>query len=159
MNLAWLVDFVVTWGLIGSGVITLWLLGAWATGLLGEARANSTDVRERLGAPGIVGVVVSIILYLVLIGVADVAGIGTREGLSFGRLWAINYLVFFFWLIFDTLIVDIVLVTLWRPRFLKLPDPAAHGSVAYHLSTIPRGMVFGVLVSLVGTSVSWFVLL
>lgn len=159
MDIVGLVSFVLTWGLTGSGVITLYLVIAWQTGLLTGAKDPEGAGRERLGAAGIAAVLGSILLYLVMLCVADGVGLAQTDGLTFGRLWAFNFLVYFFWLVYDTFVLDILLVIVWRPGFLTLPDPQAHGSAAYHLSTIPRGMIFGAVVSLVATTVSWFVVL
>lgn len=141
--------------MIGSAVITVYLLVAWRVGVLGSARDESASVRDRLG---IAAVSVSIVIYVAPLCLADLVGIEHRGEFSFGRLWAINYLVCFFWLLFDTFVIDILLVGVWHPDFLTLPDARTHGSASHHLATIPRGMVLGVVLSGTATVISWFVM-
>ena len=149
--------FILKWGSIGSLILAAYLIFAWQQGLLGAVRNEAGELRRHLPRAGVMTGIGSVLMYIVLIAVADVQDLlSVDASVPFTRLLANNYLVYIFWLLFDTLVIDILVVTLWHPTFVRLPDREAHGSVIYHLRTIPRGLMLGVPVVLTATGIVWF---
>ena len=151
-----LVWFVLRWGLIGGIAVTVYLVGVWQLGFIPSVRNESGGSPRAVLVAAVVTGAGSLLLYTVLLVMADVRDL--LEGgidLPFARLYALNFLVYLFWLFYDTFVIDILLVSVWHPAFLRLPEQQAHGSVAYHLRTIPRGLILGAFVSGVATSISW----
>jgi len=139
MSAADLIRFVLRWGVTGSLLLAAYLIIAWQTAFFGLLR--------------------SILMYVAIMVVADMQDLApgfTRP--TFSSLLAYNYTLYIFWLLFDTLVIDILLVAVWHPGFLKLPSREPHGSVSYHLRTIPRGLILGMPVTLVGTGIALLLL-
>ncbi len=156
MLVADLVWFVLRWGVVGSIAVTIYLIVAWQTGLLATDGDEDGELRANVRLSSVLTGVGALLIFLALLVVADVTDL-LRHGadLPFARLYALNYLVYVFWLLYDTIVIDILIVVIWHPDFLKLPDPESHGSIAYHLRTIPRGLIFGAFVTGVATSIVW----
>jgi len=85
----------------------------------------------------------------------------TRRGfeLGFWSLWLLNlghYLVLF---AYDTLVIDGLVLGVWRPGFLKLPDEMGRESMKQHmLLSLPVGVVAGLVLTAISTSLSHFLL-
>ena len=149
-----LVRFVLRWGITGSLLLSAYLIIAWQTAFFGLLRAGPDSPRRNFLRASLLTGLGSILMYIALMVVADMQDLaagGTRPTFSF--LLAHNYTVYIFWLLFDTVVIDILLVTVWRPGFLRLPAAVEHGSVTYHLRTIPRGLILGMPVTLVATGI------
>lgn len=147
-----LFQFVLRWGVTGSLLLAAYLIITWQTGFFGLLRTEPDTARRRAPRASLLAGIGSILMYIVLMVVADMQDlVGDGVEQAFSSLLAYNYTLYIFWLLFDTIFIDILLVTVWHPSLLRLPEPEAHGSVAYHLRTIPRGLVLGMPVTLVAT--------
>ena len=155
MGTADLLAFVMRWGIAGSVVLTIYLVVVWQFGFLGAVRNESGELRRHMPRAGVLTGVGSILMYIVLLVVGDLSELASTEAApAFLELLAVNYVVYLFWLLFDTLVIDILIVNVIHPGFLRLPEREAHGSPAYHLRTIPQGMIIGVIVVLIATAVA-----
>ena len=68
-----------------------------------------------------------------------------------------HYLIFF---IFDSVVIDGLVLSVWRPAFLQLPDAMGSESMKRHiLLSIPIGTVIGIGLAAVSTAISYFMLL
>jgi len=151
-----LLQFVFRWGLAGGLLLSAYLIIAWQTGFFGLLRGDPGAAKKRGPQASLLTGLGSILMYIVLMVVADLQDVVPgAEAPRFTMLLAYNYTLYVFWLLFDTIIIDILLVTVWHPRFLRLPNSGGHGSVQYHLRTIPRGLLFGMPVTLVGTGIAY----
>ena len=67
-----------------------------------------------------------------------------------------HYLLLF---LFDTLVIDGLVLAVWRPAFLRLPDAMGGESMKRHmLLSIPVGTVAGIGLSAVSTVISYLAL-
>ncbi|MFX0065768.1 MAG: hypothetical protein ACFFC7_26645, partial [Candidatus Hermodarchaeota archaeon] len=73
-------------------------------------------------------------------------------------LFLLNYGLYFALFLYDTLIIDLLVLGVWHPAFLKLP--AVEGdvpSVKQHLKlSLPVGIVAGLVLTLISTLISYF---
>ena len=159
MSAADLIRFVLRWGVTGSLLLAAYLIIAWQTAFFGLLRAEPDASRRNFPRASLLAGLGSILMYVAIMVVADMQDLA--PGVSrptFSSLLAYNYTLYIFWLLFDTLVIDILLVAVWHPGFLKLPSRGPHGSVRYHLRTIPRGLILGMPVTLVGTGIALLLL-
>ena len=155
-----LIRFVLRWGVTGSLLLAAYLILAWQTAFFGLLRVPRVSSGGNFPRASLLAGLGSILMYVALMVVADMQDLAQSGArLTFSSLLAYNYTVYIFWLLFDTIVIDILLVAVWHPGFLKLPSREPHGSVSYHLRTIPRGLVLGMPVTLVGTGIALLLLL
>ena len=63
-----------------------------------------------------------------------------------------HYLVLF---LYDTLVIDGLVIGVWRPSFLRLPDAMGRQSMKRHmLVSIPAGLLIGAALTAISTAVS-----
>jgi hypothetical protein len=59
-------------------------------------------------------------------------------------------------LIYDTLVIDYLVIVKWRPKFLLIPEAMNAQSMRQHiLATIPVGPVIGLVLTALSTWIAW----
>jgi hypothetical protein len=59
--------------------------------------------------------------------------------------------------LFDTLVIDGFVIGYWRPAFLRLPAAMGAESMQEHIKkSIPAGTLFGLIISLLCTAISYY---
>jgi hypothetical protein len=92
--------------------------------------------------------------------VANYLGLA-REAIeiSFFPLFLLNFGHYLILFVFDTAVIDGLVLSVWRPGFLQLPDAIGAESMKKHiLLSIPVGVVAGIGLTAVSTAVSYFTL-
>jgi len=74
-------------------------------------------------------------------------------------LYALNLGLYLILFLFDSLVIYGFVIGLWRPAFLQLPDAMGAESMREHIQkSIPVGILFGLIISLVCTVISYYML-
>lgn len=131
--------------------------------LVQHALGSDNSVRDEAGNLGAgrspAGLLISVLVFALLIGVPAVAiGLADRAGvsLSFLEMWAGAYAIFFLANLYDLVVVDYVLVVRHRPGFITgLPDTPYYTTMKPHVQGFARGLVIGLLISLVSAAIAW----
>ncbi|MEJ2607018.1 MAG: hypothetical protein P8Z41_10125 [Anaerolineales bacterium] len=95
---------------------------------------------------------------LVYTALANYYGLA-RSGLTipFMVLFLLNFVHYIILFLFDTLVIDGLVIGVWRPEFLRLPDDMGAESMKKHmLKSIPVGIVAGVALTVISTAISYF---
>ena len=136
---------VEKWSLVGTAGFTLLLILASVTKAFQLTRDEEGRLRKPMPLGGRVvmaGFILTIFLFLIA---AVYFGLHMKGiSLSFWTLWLMNFMIFFTLLLFDTFIIDILILVLWHPAFLKLPNTEMFTSATFHLKT----MLFGTILAL-----------
>jgi hypothetical protein len=148
------------WGSIGIAVFTIFVILVFRTGLVWITR-NKDDYSFKRSIP-IKGILVMAIIPLSIICLQVLANYLSLKiqniHLDFLGLFLLNYILYIILFIYDTLIIDFLVLGVWRPAFLKLSDKnRGDTSVKSHiLISIPVGIVIGAGLSLISTVISTF---
>jgi hypothetical protein len=77
--------------------------------------------------------------------------------LSFWGLYALNLALYLILFMFDTLVIDGLVIGQWRPGFIHLPDAMSAESMREHIKrSVPAGTLFGLVISLLCTVISFY---
>ena len=156
MALRDVLDYLALWSAIGFALFGAYVVVVFRTGLVYTARNDDGTLREHLPASGQVNMLILLVAIVGFQVLANYLGIA-REGhrVSFLSLYLLNlahYLVLF---LFDTLIIDGLVLAVWRPSFLQLPEAMGRESMKGHmLRSIPVGLVAGIALSAFSTAIS-----
>lgn len=157
MQRSQVLSYVATWGAIGCGLFTIFVMVAFRSGLVYTARREDGTLKRRVPFRGVLAMLIIPVALLLLQIAANFTGLA-RQGvrLPFGRLYALNlahYLVLF---VYDTLVIDGLVLGLWRPDLLRLPAAMGRESMGRHiLVSLPVGLGLGALLTLASTLVSF----
>lgn len=151
--------YVGSWSLIGIGAFSLFLIIAGITKAIQLVRDEDAELRNPMPLSG----------WLVLIGYALTATsfplIATYVGLAlksltpgFWQLFLMNFLIFMMVSFYDTFIIDILILVVWHPDFLNLPDAEAFNSAIYHIKTLIPATAFSLVFSLISSLIAWLII-
>ncbi len=143
--------YLLLYGGIGAALFSVIVLIFCRTGV---AWAERGEVKRTVGSIIILGGLISLQL------LANFFGLKLQNfSISFGELFMLNYGLYLLLFLFDTLVIDILVIVKWHPAFLQLPETEVATSVKYHLKTIPIGIVLGLAITLIPSLISYFLVL
>jgi hypothetical protein len=147
MLMSEIVSYLAIWGIIGSVIFSFFVIFVFRTRIVYTARKEDGSLKEKIPIVG----------FLVL---ANSLGL-FRKGiqLSFGALYTLNLTLYLILFLFDTIVIDGFVLGYWRPTFLQLPESMGWTSMKEHmLKSIPVGTFFGLIIALVSTIISIYLL-
>jgi hypothetical protein len=147
---------VGNWSLVGAVGFTLLLILASITKAFQLVRDEEGLFRKPMPLGGwIVMAGFFLTIFLFFIAAAYFGLLIKGMSPSFWVLWLMNFLIFFTLLLFDTFIIDILILVLWHPAFLKLPDKEMFVSITFHLKTMLFGTIFNIVASFISSLAAW----
>jgi hypothetical protein len=149
--------YLATWGLIGIALFSLFVIFAFRSGLVYTARKEDGTLEGHIPLKGILAMAIIPVGLLGLHLVSDYVGLVQREiPLDFWPLFLINFSVYVILFVFDTLIIDGFVITIWRPTFLRIPDVMERESMKKHiLVSLPAGLFIGAFLTIINTSLAY----
>lgn len=152
--------YLVTWGIIGAVLFSFFVIYVFRSGVVYTSRNEDGLLKEKIPPEGYLTAglfLLSIVGFMVL---ANFFGLVRQNyQLSFSALYLINLVLYLLLFLFDTIVIDGLVLGYWRPAILQLPEAIGWVSMKVHIiKSLPVGAFFGLMVSLVSTSISYFIL-
>jgi hypothetical protein len=160
MTLEKMLGYLGVWSAIGCVVFCAYVVVVFRTGIVHTARKEDGTLKKRIPLSGYLNM---LILLLCIVGfqvAANYFGL-VRKALEIGffSLFLLNFGHYLILFVFDTIVIDGLVLSVWRPGFLRLPDAIGAESMKKHiLLSIPIGTVAGIGLTVVSTVVSYFTL-
>lgn len=152
-----LVIILVAAGLLAL-LVTSMLLLQYVLGIENSLRDEAGNLEAGRSPTGLL---LSMFVFSLLIGVPVVAiwlAESTGYSLSFLGMWAVAYAIFFLVNLYDLIVLDYILVVRHRPSFISgLPDTPYYTTMTPHVQGFARGLIIGVVISLISALLAWFV--
>jgi hypothetical protein len=153
--------YLFQWSLIGSALFCVYVVMVFRTGIVYTAREEDGTLKKKVPVSGILnmaGLLLAIVGLQVAANAVGVSGKGFR--LAFLALFGLNYTHYLILFVFDTLVIDVLVLGIWRPAFLQIPDSMGRESMKEHITTsIPVGLAAGVLLAGISTTISYLFIL
>lgn len=152
------ISFLFYWGLIGCLLFFVLVVVLFRTGIVYTARKADGTLKEEIPLRGKLAMLIVPISYFAFQVISNYFGL-VRLGffLKFWELFWLNYGVYLILFLFDTFFIDGFVLSIWRPAFLQLPDEMGAESMKKHiLISIPIGLVIGAVLTLISSTVSYF---
>ena len=160
MSTSEVVRYFAVWGIIGATLFSVFVIFVFRTGVVYKARNEDGLLKEKIPITGYLTSIGFLFLIVFFLVAANYFGlIQNGYQLSFWSLYALNLGLYLILFLFDTIVIDGFVIGYWRPVFLQLPEAMGAQSMREHIKkSIPVGTVFGLIVSLVCTAVSYYIL-
>ena len=140
-------NYLLFWGSMGCGIFTIIVIAFCRTGVPWAPRSSLKSV---LGSIIILGGIMAIQI------LSNYFGLNLQAiTLDFWTLFFLNYGLYYFLFLFDTLVIDILVIVIWHPKFLKLPENEVTTSLKYHLKTLPAGTIIGAGITILTSLISY----
>ena len=152
-----LLGYLTLWGALGIVLFSAFVVVAFRTGLVFTARKDDGTLKREIPLRGVFAMA---IMPLTLIGLhllSNYYGLFLK-GISTGfwPLFLLNYGVYTIFFVYDTLVIDGIVLGIWRPKILRLPDVMGKESMRKHiLVSLPVGIFLGAILTLTSTGISY----
>ena len=149
------------WSTIGCALFSVFVVVAFRTGIVFTARKEDGTLKKRIPVRGRLAMLTIPLGIVGLQVVANYFGISRQAfEVSFASLFLLNFGHYLILFTFDSVVIDGLVISVWRPAFLRLPDAMGLESMKRHiLLSIPIGTLFGTVLAAVSTTISYFTLL
>jgi hypothetical protein len=150
--------FLFIWGLIGCLMFFLLVVFLFRTGIVYTARKADGTLKDEVPWQGKLAMLIVPVSYFAFQVISNYFGLVRQDFvLNFWLLFLLNYGVYLTLFLFDTFFIDGFVLSVWRPTFLQLPDEMGAESMRKHiLASIPIGLVIGAALTIISTTVSYF---
>jgi hypothetical protein len=151
--------YLLIWSAIGCAAFCVYVVVAFRAGLVYTARNADGTLKERIPLSGILNMLALLFIIIGFQCVANYLGLA-RRGFSPGLLglYALNFGHYLLLFLFDSLVIDGLVLSVWRPGFLGLPDALGRESMKKHLLiSLPVGTLAGLVLAAASTLISHFV--
>ena len=158
MAFADVVRYLLQWGLIGSAVFSIFVIVVFRTGIVYTAREDDGTLKGKMPTSGLLSMLVTLLGIIALQVLANYYGL-FKAGfdLSFIQLYLLNFAYYLILFAYDTFVIDYLVISLWRPSFLKIPTAMDRESMKEHITkSIPVGLIAGILLSGISTLVAFY---
>jgi hypothetical protein len=157
MSASEILRYLMVWGIVGAILFSLFVVFVFRSGLVYTSRNENGLLKEKVPLAGYLtsgGFLVLIIIFLVAANY-----FGLYQGgynLNFWELYTLNLGLYLILFLYDTLVIDGLVLGYWRPSFLQLPEAMGAESMREHIKkSIPVGILGGLLLALVCTAISF----
>jgi len=158
MTVEKIIHYLAVWSGIGAAAFSIYVAAVFRSGLVYTARNQDGTLKDRIPLRGIVNMLILISIIVGFQVLANYVGL-SRSGVDirFTALFLLNFGHYLLLFLFDTLVIDGLVIGVWRPGFLKLPDEMGAESIKKHiLISLPVGVVAGVVLTAISTAISNF---
>jgi hypothetical protein len=150
--------YLVLWSLIGIFIANIFYIIVFRTGIVWTSRNKDGLLKKKIQISGIFA------MLTILIGIIGLQIISNYFGLklnnikiTFLSLFFVNYVYYYILLLYDTIVMDYLILVVWRLRFLKIPETLNWKSMKKHIVlSFPIGSIVGLLLTLISTTISYF---
>ena len=156
-----ILGYLGLWSAIGCVLFSAYVAVVFRTGLVYTAREQDGTLKGRVPLSGYLNMLVLLLSIVGLQVGANYVGLAC-QGLDagFGGLFLLNVAHYLLLFLFDTAVIDGLVLGVWRPGFLRLPEAMGAESMKEHIvASLPVGTLFGVVLAAASTAISylaWF---
>ena len=152
--------YLLVWSFVGCALFSAFAIVAFRTGLVYTARRQDGTLKQRPPLRAVLAMLIIPAALILLQLAANYLGLARRGvQLDFGPLYVLNFAHYLILFLYDTLVIDGLVVGVWRPAFLNLPNGMGRESMGRHmLISIPIGTLLGAFITLITTGLSFALL-
>jgi hypothetical protein len=160
MTTAQTLSYLALWSAIGIVLFSGYVVLVFRAGLVYTAREEDGTLKKRIPLAGLANMALFLLLIVGFQAAANYFSLANRGfSFTFGKLFLLNYGHYLILIVYDTLVIDWLVLGRWRPRFLKMPDAMGSESMRKHiLISIPVSALAGLTLVGVSTGVSFALL-
>ena len=151
-----ILSYLALWSAIGCALFSAYVVVMFRTGLAYTARNDDGTLKEQVPYSGQLNMLMLLVAIVGFQVGANYLGIASKGyGLSFLSLYLLNLVHYLVLFVFDTVFIDGVVLALWRPAFLQLPEAMGRESMTRHMvKSLLIGLVAGIALSAFSTAIS-----
>jgi hypothetical protein len=121
------------WFLIGAGLLNIIVLVVFRTGIVYSNRKQDGTLKKKIPITGLLSLVIMLVLILIFFLAFDYFTFRNIGQIKYIWILLMNLLLLLLLDFYDAFIIDILVLTKWRPSFLKLSNELTLDSMKFHV--------------------------
>ena len=152
------IQYLVVWSLIGFAAFSFYVFVVFRSGMVYTSRKQDGTLKDRIPLSGILNMLLFLLIIVGFQALANFLGLASSGvDIGFMALFVLNFGHYFILFLFDTIVIDGLVLGVWRPGFLRLSDDIGGESMKKHiLISIPVGMAAGIVLTAISSAISYF---
>ncbi len=149
---------LILWSLIGIFIFNLFVIIVFRTGFVWKSRNKKGLLKKK---QSLLGYLSMLILPIGIISIQLLFSyFSFNSTFSFTKIFLLNYLLYAILFVYDTFVIDYITLSLWKPKFLKIPKNLNSKSMNKHiLISIPFGAIIGLIITLISVLIFYYLIL
>lgn len=155
-----IIQYLIFWSAIGSVGFFMYVIFVFRSGMVYSSRKPDGTLKDRIPLSGILNMLLFLLIIVGFQVLANYLGLSrNRVEIRFFGLYLLNFGHYFILFLFDTVVIDGLVLGIWRPGFLKLSDEIGAQSMKQHiLISIPVGIIAGIALTAISSAISYLVI-
>ena len=156
MNWQIIFQNALEYGMLGSLCFFVVLVVVSRTKIFEAVRDEEGNFRKGMSLKGLFGMGMMLALFVSIFWFSSVELAEKYIEPSFLVIWLNAFIVFFIIHLFDLIVIDWLLIIVWHPKFLNLPDTDYYTKLKPHIEGFFRGIPLGVTLTLVVSAIYYY---
>ena len=124
---------IVIWFLIGAFFLNIVVLAVFRTGVVYKSRGKDGTLKKKIPFVGILSFLIMLILIVTFFTAFDFFIFRNTNQVQYIWVLSMNLSLMLLLDFYDVLVIDILILTKWRPGFLKLGKELTSDSMKFHV--------------------------
>jgi len=148
MNYEIILQNASKYGFIGCFGFFAMLIVVDRTGIFKAVRDEEGNFRKKFNGTALLGMALMIAFMVSLFWWSNASLAKIYPFPTLWEYWLNSFFVFFIIHLFDLIVIDLMLIVWWHPKFLNLPDTDYYTKSQPHIQGFFRGIPFGLIITL-----------
>jgi hypothetical protein len=137
-------------------IFTIFVIFVFRTGLVWKSRNKDGLLKKKHSLASVLSMLILPAGFIVLQVIFSRLTFEATDHISI--VLSMNFMLFAILFIYDSLVIDYLVLSLWRPDWLKIPSTLNKDSMKKHiLISIPIGTIIGAVMTLISTSIFYLI--
>ncbi len=124
---------IIIWFFIGACLLNIIVLAGFRTGIVYKSRRQDGTLKQKMPFTGVLSFLIMLTLILMFFLAFDYFTFRDLEQIKYIWVLLMNLSLLLILDFYDAFIIDIFVLTKWRPGFLKLSDELTPASMKFHI--------------------------
>jgi hypothetical protein len=121
------------WELIGACFLNVIVIVVYKTGIVHTAREKDGTLKRKIPFVGILTMLIMLLLLVTFVVLFDYSTFFTWPGIVFIDVLMTNFVFVLLLSLYDALVIDILVLGIWKPTFLPIPEDVTLESMKLHV--------------------------
>ena len=123
----------VIWFLIGTCLLNIMTLYVFRTGIVYKSRKKDGTLKKKMSIKGFLSFFIMLILILIFFLAFDYFVFRDMGQIKYIWVLSVNLVLLLLLDFYDAFVIDTLVLTKWKPGFLKLSDELTPASMRFHV--------------------------
>jgi len=134
MTISQILNYLILWSLVGATAFSLVVIYLFRSGRVYNARTEEGHLQERMSLKGLLTMLSFLTLIAVFITFTNYFSLVSQGiTLKFWSVFSLNLALIIILIVYDTLVIDWLVIGYWRPSLLQLPEAMDKEQMVEHI--------------------------